>query len=398
MDKNKFTSPIREEVLSLFEQVDVTTERCFDSEKLKNLMSIAEIFDVRKIIVTGAGDSWVAGGAMLPVMEKYCDAMSVQVYNPIQFSRFVTKGDIGIGEPNSPLIIGISVGGGTARVAEVLEKANALGACSMLITNNPESRCAKIAKKVFDVETPAFPYDKMPHPNIRSYFASLTALAAVSCRFGHVRGLLPPTAKEEFKKAIKDYVESWKPVFDDIDEQMFDLAKTWCRFEKFDFLGVETQLYSTIFGLEKFYESCGTLCNYDDPEDWCHIDYLCKDPETIGTIFHIDKDSPSLSRTIETINSAVHIGRPTLVVTNSDAEFPEGAVVCRIPKAPEGYEWVTPMMEYIPDALLAGYCATLGGRKNFVQYDPMTKEFDMESLHSRKGAMTIGTSEVQIHV
>ena len=112
-------------------------------------------------------------------------------------------------------------------------------------------------KEVFDVETPAFPYDKMPHPNIRSYFASLTALAAVSCRFGHVRGLLPPTAKEEFKKAIKDYVASWKPVFDDIDEQMFDLAKTWCRFEKFDFLGVETQLYSTIFGLEKFYESCG---------------------------------------------------------------------------------------------------------------------------------------------
>ncbi|MGI5888131.1 MAG: hypothetical protein ACOX6J_01980 [Oscillospiraceae bacterium] len=397
MDKTKFTSPIREEVLSLPELSDASTERCFGSEKLKGLMPISEIFDVRKIIVTGAGDSWVAGGAMLPVMKKYCDAMQVSVYNPIQFSRFVTKGDIGIGEPNSPLAIGISVGGGTARVAEVLEKANAIGACSMLITNNPESRCAKIAKKVFYVETPEYPYDKMIHPNIRSYFASMTALAALSCRFGHVRGLLPPTAEDDFKNAIRTYCHSWDPVMDSIDTQMFELAQKWCRFEKFDFIGCETQLYSAIFGLEKFYESCGTICNYDDPEDWCHIDFFCKDPETIGTVFHVDKDSPSLSRVKETVASAVSIGRPTLVVTNSDDEFAEGAEVVRIPKAPEGYEWVMPLMEYVPDALLAGYCATLGGRKNFVQYDPMTKEYDKESLHSKPNAMTIGTSEVQIH-
>ena len=395
LNKKDYNTPIREQVYALPEIVDQQLESCFNGEKLHELMSMAEIFDVRKLYVVGCGDSWVAGGAMQPVLTKYCDCFGCTVMDPMQFTRFTSKQDIGIGEPNSPLVIGISAGGGTARVVEAMQKAAEIGAFPLLLTQKSESRAAKAAKRVFNLETPMGPKDS---PGLKNYFGSLMGLITIACRMGHVRGVLPPTAVEDFKKAISSYVKSYADVMDKIDDQMFELAKTWKDFEHFDFIGDGTELYSAIFGLEKFYECTGVLSNYDDSEDWCHIDFFCKNPEKIGTVFMVDVNQPSTSRIIETIGAAVGIGRPTLVVTNGKKEmFPEGANVVELPETPEGFEWLMPLMDYVPVSLLAGYCSSLAGRRFFNSIDPETWTWDNTTNWSMPGSMTIGTSKIEIH-
>ena len=137
MKSEQFDNPIRRQVFDLPGLTQVQLESCF-GHGLKELMTMAEIFDARKIILTGCGDSYAAAVAMAPVVERYCDCFGVQAMRAIDFTRFLPKDQIGIGEPNSPLVIAISAGGGTARICEVLEKANAVGAFSILMTNNPE--------------------------------------------------------------------------------------------------------------------------------------------------------------------------------------------------------------------------------------------------------------------
>jgi glucosamine--fructose-6-phosphate aminotransferase (isomerizing) len=395
VNKNDFRNPLGDQVFSLPDLVDEQLERCFDMEKLNNVFSMAEIFDGRKVIMTGCGDSYTAAGAMKNVMVNCAGIFgSVEVLDPMQFTRFTTKEQVGIGEPNSPFVIVISASGGSARIAEMLEKANTIGAFSILMTNKAESRSTVVAKRVYFLDTPKMKNDT---PGLRSYFASLLGIIALSVRMGHVKGVLPPTAVSDWKKAVSDYVHSYGDAFEKMSDQMFELAKTWKDFERFDFIGDDVQLFSALFGMEKFYECCGVLANYDDSEDWGHIDYFIKNPETVGTVIMADKNSPSFNRVIETVEAALSIGRPTLVVTNANKEdIPEGANVVKLPDTPEGYDELITLMDYAPISLLAGYCAALGGRKYFNTYDPLTLEkvVDGESFNY----VTTGSSKIEIHI
>jgi len=396
MQRQDYANPLCAQVRSLTELVDEQVKRCFDQEKLESVLSVAEIYDIRNIYITGAGDSLAAAGAAADALESFTGVFNCKAVDTMEFSRFTPAAHLGIGEPNSPLVIGISVSGGTARIAEILEKANQIGAISLALTNKVPSRISGIAKKTFHVDTPHMDKD---FPGLRSYFASLIGLIALGCRIGHVRNVLPPTAPEEFQTAIRHYVHSFEPVMDEIEEQMFELAQTWKDLELFNFVGSGPQLYSALFGLMKFYECTGRVSNYDDAEDWCHIDYHLKHPEKIGTVIFADKHSPYFKRTQETVQAAVGIKRPTLVIANADASaFEPGAVVCQIPDTPQGFEWLMPIMDYVPVTFLAAYCAVLGGRRFFNEFDARSLERTGDGTFFNRDIMTTGSSKVEIHI
>ncbi len=394
MNKLDYNSPIRNQVFSLPELVDIQLNRSLDKEKLQSVLSIAEIFDARKIILTGCGDSFAAAAVMAPVLQRYCDVFTCKAMDPMEFTRFTPKEDIGIGEPNSPLVLVVSAGGSTARICEALQKAEHVGALPVLVTNKADSKAASVAKRVYFQDTPPMEND---FPGLRSYFASLIGLASIALRMGHVRGVLPPTAEQEWKAAISGYVHSYEQMLEQIDDQMFELAKTWNSFERFDFIGDGPELYSALFGLEKFYECTGVSAVYDDSENWCHINYFIRDPETVGTVIMADKNSPSFGRTVETIASAHRIGRPVLVVTNADkSAFIDGVTVCTLPETPKGFEWLMPFMDYVPATLLASYCCTLAGRKYFNAYDPFTNVYDRSVKFFDPSVVTMSSSKVEI--
>lgn len=396
INKKDYANPLGNQVLSLVDLVDAQLDICFSEEVLHPLMSMAEIFNVRKIYITGCGDSIAAAGAMAGVLLAYTGVFHCEAVEPMEFARFMKLEDVGSGEPDSPLVIAISAGGDTARIREILKKANEMGAFTMLLTNNRESLSAKEAKRVFFLNTPKMPED---FPGLRSYFAGIVGLAALACRMGRVRGILPPGAELEFQKAIRGYVHSYREVMESIDEQMFELAKTWKDFERFDFIGDGPELYSALFCLEKFVEVTGVTANHDDSEDWCHIDYHVKNPETVGTVLFADKHAPGYGRERETARAACGIGRPLLVVTNGEREdFPEEAHVCVIPDTPEGYRWLMPLMDYAPVSLLAGYCSTLAGRKFFNEFDTTLHEYNGGGRFMNPDIMTMKSSQIEIHL
>lgn len=274
-------NPLCNQVWSLRDLVDEQVENSFLNEQLYEALPISNCFDIRKIILTGAGDSYVAAIAMKQVFEKYVDAMlGVDAPDLMSFNRYTTAADIGIGEPNSPLVVGISAGGSTSRVVETLAKANELGGYSLALTNNADSVVAQEATVKVVTNTPSIDKD---FPGLRSYFANLITLAAIASRLGHVRGVIGPEDSQIWKDTIKDHVYK---VFEDleaIDQVMNDLAKEWKSFTRFDFIGDGPALASAMFGQYKLYECVGEVAYSDDSEDWCHINYFVKNPETVGT-------------------------------------------------------------------------------------------------------------------
>ncbi|HJC48924.1 MAG TPA: SIS domain-containing protein [Candidatus Lachnoclostridium pullistercoris] len=396
MDKKQYSNPLGSQVLSLPSMVDEQVDYCFSDKVQQNIMTMAEAFDVRKIYITGCGDSIAAAGAMAPIIHKMAGVFQCQMVEPMDFTRFMPAGDIGIGEPNSPLVIGISAGGSTSRVVEAMRKANEMGAFTIALTNNGESAVAKEAKRSFVLNTPKMQND---FPGLRSYFASMVGLLAIACRLGRVRNVLPPGAEKVLADSLKEYVHAYAGVMDDMDTDMFELARTWKDFERFDFIGDDKELYSALFAMEKFIECTGILANYDDSENWCHVGYHIAAPETIGTIFFADACSADYGRLQETVRAALAIKRPVLVITNGDKkDFPEEARVVRIPAAKPGNEWMQPMMDYAPAALLAGYCCTLAGRKFFNEYDPIAGEYNGSGKYFAEGIRTMKNSEIKIFI
>lgn len=114
MSKSEYGNPLGNQALSLPDMADAQLEACFDEKTLSGLMSMAEIFNVRKIFITGCGDSIAAAGAFAGVMRKFTGAFHCEMIEPMEFTRFLKKEEAGIGEPDSPLVIAISAGGGTA--------------------------------------------------------------------------------------------------------------------------------------------------------------------------------------------------------------------------------------------------------------------------------------------
>lgn len=389
-------NPLCNQVWSLRDLVDEQVENSFLNEQLYEALPISNCFDIRKIILTGAGDSYVAAIAMKQVFEKYVDAMlGVDAPDLMSFNRYTTAADIGIGEPNSPLVVGISAGGSTSRVVETLAKANELGGYSLALTNNADSVVAQEATVKVVTNTPSIDKD---FPGLRSYFANLITLAAIASRLGHVRGVIGPEDSQIWKDTIKDHVYK---VFEDleaIDQVMNDLAKEWKSFTRFDFIGDGPALASAMFGQYKLYECVGEVAYSDDSEDWCHINYFVKNPETVGTVVYAYSDQPSFSRLQETIWSALQIGRPVLVITDDKTLIDPRATIIELPEPPAEFTWLRPIVDFIPVSLLVGYISDHGSKRYFNSYNLDTYEVEPHDNMVGQDKMTIANSKIDYYL
>ena len=294
------------------------------------------------------------------------------VPDPMEFTRYYTEWDTKQGYPDDEvLVIAVSASGGSERIVEILKKGNNMGVHSMLISNNPESNGAKEAKTVYWVETPA----GCNTPGLRSYFASMIAIIALGAFIGLKKGTISEQRFMKVKQEIVDYVKNFMLDFERMDNQAFELAVQMKELDRFEAVGDGPDYFSALFVEQKVVECPGVFCIHSNSEEWCHISMMVRDNEHIGTVFMVTEDSPSYGRIVDTTWGAQRLGRPALVVTDSDKEdFAEGLNVCKIAHAPE--YWMAPLMNFCPGSLLAGYQSAVND-KNFFggKYNFRTREF-----------------------
>ena len=338
-------------------------------DKLNNALPLTEIWDAQQIVITGCGDSWLAGIAARPLFESVSGVKNVQVMRNIEFNRYMDKGQLGF-SPNTPLVIGISISGTVSRVVEAMERAQHYGANSLLITDDPDSPAAKAARHVLLLDMPK-PGEY--GPGLLSYCASVSALMCLALRIGRARGFITDRAHKKMVQAIVDSAASYAPLIEEMDQRCFELAGTWKDLRCVDFVGDYADYATAFFGSAKILETYGGYTTYDDSEDWCHINYFLRDPDTIGRVFITNSDTPSFNRVKETLVAVDQLGSPCIVVTDADkSEFADRFEVFTTPKAP--YSWLSPLMQHLPYDFISGYSAELLGVENFRRDNPVYVE------------------------
>lgn len=367
MMKKDYYNTIVLQVEDLRTLATVQADACFNLKKLSSLMPETTYRQLKRVIITGCGDSFSAAGAMLPSFRLHSGLADVSVPDPMEFCRFYDEREILKGHrADETLVIAVSASGGSDRIVEIVQKGSTHHTASMLISNNPQSKGALASQYVYHVETP----EGCNTPGLRSYFASMIAITALGAYVGMVQGHITQARFEQIKQSIVSYITACMAEFERIDDQMFSLAESWKAFERFEVVGDWNEGYSAQFVEEKFIECAGVHCTHIDTEDWCHINYFLRDPKTIGTIFLLPSKMEGFDRAQYSVASALNIGRPTLIVTDAPASaFPGEAVVCTLPAAEE--TWLVPIMDFVPGSLLGSYIAALsdkmffGGRYNF---------------------------------
>lgn len=382
MDKKEFDNALRQQCMSLPELCDSQMEGVREGLKA---IPVEVLKKVRRILITGCGDSYVAAMAAIPAFQKFggrfgntftCDkAIDVCRFQDFEHIR---------GE--NTMVIAVSCSGGPARIQEALLRANHYGCVSLALTNNPESPAAQAAKYSLIVHTPAFPN---ANPGLRNYYASLTGLYMLAAYYGEISGCSKPGTLAALENAIRENTAAWLPLLEKIDDQMFALAQSWKNFKAYDYIGDDIQFATAFFMGAKVVEVAGKMTSTDDAEDWCHVGFFQKEPERIGTVIAADRKAHDRTRIGETVKQALGIGRPVLLIANGEKEdfgITGDLTLCRVPDAPEGYEFLLPMMNYIPGAILAGYLSTLSG-------EPF---FRGGGVWAQPGNNTIRTSKIQV--
>lgn len=339
----------------------------------------------RRVIITGCGDSYAAAQAAIPAFKKFGGRFG----NNFSFERAIHAARYYEFDPrysDSTLVIGVSCSGGPARVTEVLKRANHYGCHTLALTNNPDSPAAREAEFCLHVGTPAFPDS---NPGLRNYYASLAGLFMLAARYGEAAGVSPEGTLEDLERAIAAYTAAYEPCLEQYGKQMYELAKQWKDCRAYDFIGDDTAFCTAFFCAAKITETSGGMTNVDDSEDWCHVPFFQKEPHRIGTCIIADKFANDRSRIGETVKQAAGIGRPVLLVANGTKEdfgIAADITVCRVPKAPEGWEFLLPMMNYIPGAMLAGCISALLKEPYFRGGGPW----------ANPAAQTIRSSEIKV--
>ena len=110
MVQTKYNNPIRQQVFLTPGMAELTLKDSFGGA-METLLQLDEIRSTRKVILTGAGDSYAAALAMLPVFGDLCQAIDASVMRLIEFTRFTPLERLGLNRPEELLVVVISAGG-----------------------------------------------------------------------------------------------------------------------------------------------------------------------------------------------------------------------------------------------------------------------------------------------
>ena len=203
----------------------------------------------------------------------------------------------------------------------------------------------------------------------------LAGVFTLAAYMGEAKGIQPEGTWTSFMTPL-EYTAAFAQYLEDIDDQAFKVAKAWENMPALEAIGDHTDFASAYFIAAKVVEVAGVLATTIDSENWCHVHYFATDRTNIGTVIVSTKEFNNFSRVKETMKSVEGIGRPAWLITTGtreDYEVGEGVEVCTIPKAPEGFEFIEPMLNHVPGSILASYLAALHDEPYFRAADSIHK-------------------------
>lgn len=342
-----YNSPMKDQVMSLNELIQ---QQFADLEpKARYVLTTPEIFNIQKIILTGAGDSYAAALIGKYYIEKF-SGIQAEVVSIMDLARNYRKETLYF-SPQNPLVIGISNSGKVARLAEAMERTKAWGAHNLAITSAPESPVGLQADKHLLTEIPSMPSS----PGVRSYLVSGMAVALLAIRLGEVRGYIT----QDQAIGYRNEIQSLAVDLGNIEQVVDQITPEWSDFEGYDFIGDGPDFGNVLYGSAKILEAAGKYSMYVNTEEWLHLNFFLRKNTVTGTVLFINKENAGYSREAEVLDYMQQLGRPSLVITDTDLKVNDQVTVIKVTGGT-----FSPLLQWIPTALLASNIAAAIGEED----------------------------------
>ena len=329
-------------------------------EAVAQALSTADILQLRKVYITGDGDSYHAAEAA-ELAFKTMGKISVQIMSAQRFLDYGAEWMESY-RPKDVLVIGISASGRTERVVQSLERAREHNALTLALTGHAGSKLSQAADRTVLVTLP----DMGPSPGIRTYNASLMGLYLLAIRLGEVRSRLPSNeaaALREELQGLADVMEATLAVSEDVAKTAVSFTKDA---NKMMFVGSGSSYGSALFCAAKVVEAAGVLAMGQDLEEWSHVERYAHPADLPDMpVFIIAPPGRSHSRAVDLAELAKKLGRRVIAIVEEDDQDMIAQADLTFPIVGKVREEFSPLVYHIAVEFYSAYLTTALGRLLF---------------------------------
>jgi glucosamine--fructose-6-phosphate aminotransferase (isomerizing) len=312
-----------EMIRSEFETID---------KRVRLLMNHDECLSVKRVVITGCGDSHMAGLAAELAFEQIA-GIPTEPMRAMKGGRYAAPYVLSH-YPQNPLVVGISVSGTVARTREAVQLFAQQGRPTVAITGNPDSPLAQASDKVIDCNIPEYPFA----PGVRSYRMSLLALYLLAIRLGEVQDRYSQNEAKVLRQNLLRTADAIEATIEAVNEKTLELAKAVADEKSYVFIGDGPNFSTALFGAAKVIEAAGVHAMGQESEEWAHLQYFT-DVEATTPSFLISPGYRGHERVGDLTEPLERLGRISVAIV------PEGDQVV----APH-VDWVLPVHGDIPEA------------------------------------------------
>ncbi len=318
---------------------------------VRTALTTPEIYGIRQIILTGSGDSFFAALAVAAALRGWT-GLPVHPMVSMEASRYIDHGRAPLSGRNRGLLaVCISNSGEAARLVEATHRLRSLGAITLAITGDPESRLAKAAEKMIDISIPS----AAPAPGTRSYMASLIGLYLLGIRLAEVLMCFTMDHAGALRNQLADLSKPLEGLSDVCEPLIRETINAWGDFRSADVLGSGPSFGSASYAAGKLVEAAGIHASAQDIEEFHHLNYFVDNPESVPAIVFGPANSLAIQRTRELVATLEQLGRPHLLVTDS-GEFSPRRNVLVLARVDELF---APILHTVPGSLISAFAAAL---------------------------------------
>lgn len=337
--------------------------------QVRLLMNHDECLSVKRIVITGCGDSHMAGIAAELAFEQIA-GIPTEPMRAMKSGRYAAPYRLSH-YPHNPLVIGISVSGTVSRTREAVGLFSKQNLPTVAITGNPDSPLAQAADKVIDCTVPEFPFA----PGIRSYRMSLLALYLLAIRLGEVQDRFSQDEAKILRQNLLNTADAIEATIEAVDEKSLELAEAVADEKSFVYIGDGPNFGTALFGAAKAIEAAGVHAMGQESEEWAHLQYFIT-VETSTPTFLISPGYRGHNRVGELMLPLKNIGRITVAIVPEGDQLVASKADWVLPVVGDIPEAFTPMVYPVATELFAAHLSDVIGEPFFRRdnpiYDPRT--------------------------
>ena len=338
---------------------------------------------IRKVFITGCGDSYFAGNCVRDFFLKYA-GVHTEARHAMELSRYLLPYEV---DENS-LVVSISASGAVARTAECAIRAGENGAVSIGITTNPKSRLAEVAPDLLYIELAE---NLGLAPGTQSYCASLLSLYCLGTALGHLNGTIDDGQVKDVFSYISECCEAMRKTAEADSDRIRKYIEAYFaegnpfKAEMYHVLGEGPNWGTAQFAVMKLLEAAGFDSIAQGIEEWAHSQYFTTKPSTHTVV--IAAKGESHERALEILGAVtVKDGKKIVIGEENDDQLQRAAdIYIPIIGLENIREEFSPLVYAIPLELLAMHISDHLERSGFdFENKPWVKEENFRQIfHSR---------------